>query len=65
MIIENGVYLELTNRSSNRVIFSAAIDEISKETFDGLWTRIGDTVFRKATESKEISYFEIRVTPFQ
>lgn len=62
-IIEKGLYLEMTNRSNNRVVFTASTDELTKEVFDGLWARIGDLVFNKSADTDQISYYEIRVTP--
>lgn len=62
-IIKKGIYLEMSNRSSQRVVFSAATDELDKETFDALWAVIGDNIFNKDVD--RIEYYEIRVSPIQ
>jgi len=63
-IIKNGMHLEMSNRSTGRVIFSAATDQLDKETFDKLWSAIGDNIF-KGNESEQIQYFEVRVSPIR
>ena len=52
----------MTNRSSQRIVFSAATDELEKETFDKLWSTIGDSVY-SGVEGDKPQYFEIRVSP--
>lgn len=64
MIIRKGFHIELMNRSNNRVIFSAATDELEKATFDRLWQSIGDNLYN-ADPGAQVGYYEIRVTPLQ
>ena len=62
-IIKKGLHIELTNRSTNRVILSAATDELDKKVFDEIWSAIGDSVFGKAVE--QVEHYEIRIAPIQ
>lgn len=61
-IIKKGFFLEMTNRSTQRIVFSAATDELEKETFDKLWSTIGDNVY-SGVEGDVQQYYEIRVCP--
>ena len=68
-IIKNGFHVELVNRNTQRVIFSAATDEIAKPVFDQLWQSIGDQIFDVAsdekTDNRSVGYYEIRLTPLR
>lgn len=63
-VITKGFYLELINKNTGRIVFSASTDEIKKEVFDELWTRIGDQVFHGDDMDKcKQQYFEVRLSP--
>lgn len=64
-VLRKGLFIELVNRSTNRVIFTAATDELEKPTFDELWKAIGDSVYKGAMTDKNrmVNYYELRVTP--
>lgn len=64
-VIRKGLYIELSNRSTNRVVFSAATDELEKRTFDELWKVIGDNIYNGQGKKHEeqISYYELRIAP--
>ncbi len=56
------MYMELVDRSSQRVIFSAALDAIDKTLFDELWARIADSIWRETENGCVTVYYEIRIT---
>lgn len=60
--IRKGFYIEMNNRNTGRVVFSAATDQLDKETFDKIWSSIGDNVY-KGDDSDRIENYEIRVSP--
>jgi len=64
-VIRKGLHIELSNRSTNRVIFSAATDELEKRTFDELWKIIGDNIYngQGRKDADQISYYEMRISP--
>lgn len=62
MIFKKGLYIQLTNRSTNRVILSAATDELDKKTFDEIWKAVGDNIYN-ATKPEKVHYYEIQVSP--
>ncbi len=65
MIIKDGLHLELVNRSTGRVIFSAATDELEKSVFDELWATIGNGVWKSTSEVDKTAHYEIRISRVQ
>lgn len=61
-VIRKGLYLEMSNRSTGRVVFSAATNELDKKTFDKLWAAIGDNVYDHR-DGDQMQHYEIRVSP--
>lgn len=63
-IIKTGVWLELQNRRTNRILFSASTDELDKEIFDQLWSSIGDMVHREsmAGDASSSDEYQIRIS---
>lgn len=61
-VIRKGLYIEMSNRSTQRIVFSAATDELDKDTFDKLWAAVGDNVYNHRDE-EQMQYYEIRVSP--
>lgn len=65
-VIRQGFYIELINRSTNRVILSAATDELEKSAFDAIWAKIGDNIYKGASSGRgqeHVSHYELRVSP--
>lgn len=64
MQINKGYYMELIDRSTSRILFSAATDEVTPEAFKRLWETVGETVRSGMTRGADRqAYFELRVTP--
>lgn len=61
-VIRKGLYIEMSNRSTQRVVFSAATNELDKDTFDTIWAAIGDNVYNHRDDER-MQYYEIRVSP--
>lgn len=62
-----GVFMELTGRSYNRVLFSAAIPTLSEEEFVALWSKIGTLAYREfqkeQTKGDCFQEYGIRIHP--
>ncbi len=60
-----GYFIELTNRSTGRMCFSAATSDLSKEEFTRLWTLIGGNIYTQQTASERDRWnqFELRISP--
>jgi len=64
MQINKGYYMELIDRSTSRILFSAATDEITEAAFKALWVEVGNTVRNGMNRGADRqAYFELRVTP--
>lgn len=61
VLTKPAMFLELTNRSTNRIIFSAATDELDKAVFDRLWQSLGDQLFAAEPDGHQ-NFYEIRLT---
>jgi hypothetical protein len=62
--IKNGLYIQLVNRSTSRIIFSAATDELSPEAFQRLRKVVGDGIYKGLkAEVGQCNYYELRVEP--
>lgn len=63
-IITEGIWLEMINRNTQRVIFSASTDELDKAVFDQLWSAIGDMIHRESKKDKASrrDEYEIRIS---
>lgn len=60
-----GYFIELANRSTNRVVFSAATADLSKEAFMKLWNAVGESIHgtQQRSEADRWNQFEMRITP--
>lgn len=64
MDITQGLYLQLVNRSTSRIIFSAATDELSGEAFARLWQTVGQSIYNGLKNNTgQSNYYELRVDP--
>lgn len=63
--ITKGLFIQLVNRSTSKIIFSAATDELTPEAFWELWKAVGNTIY-KGSLAKDLhssNYYELRVDP--
>lgn len=60
-----GYYIELLNRSTSRVVFSAATSDLSEQEFTRLWTTVGNNIYRQQTSGDRDRWnqFELRISP--
>jgi hypothetical protein len=63
--LTKGYFIELRNRSTSRIVFSAATGDLSREAFDLLWKAVGASIFdmQTKTEADRWSQFELGITP--
>lgn len=60
-----GYFIELNNRSTGRIVFSAATADLSKDAFMKLWNAVGESIHstQTAAEKDRWNQFELRITP--
>jgi hypothetical protein len=60
-----GLYIQLVNRSTSRIVFSACTDEVSEEAFRVLWNSVGKTVYKGIGSNADATrnYYEIQISP--
>ena len=58
------IFVQLVNRNTSRILFSAATDELSKEAFKTIWNAVGETVYKGVEKaSQQANYYELRIDP--
>lgn len=66
-VITEGFHIQLVNRMTSRIIFSAATDELTQDAFDQLWKSVGGLVFKGLINTQKdqrgIGEYELRITP--
>lgn len=64
MEIRKGFYIQLVNRSTNRVLFSAATDELAEVAFMRLWSAVGESIYKGLVQdTKSANCYELRAEP--
>lgn len=64
MEIREGFYIQLVNRATSRVLFSAATDELTQEAFMRLWSAVGESIHKGLVkDSGQANYYELRAEP--
>lgn len=59
-----GLYIQLVNRSTSRIIFSACTDEVSQEAFKVLWNSVGSTIYKGLSDKDaHRNYYELQISP--
>lgn len=63
-IYRKGLFIQLINRHTSSVIFSAMTDELSQEAFDVLGSAIGKSLFKGLSDDKDLHMeYELYLTP--
>ncbi len=64
--MSKGLYIQLANRSTSKIVFSACTDEMSREAFQTLWKTVGETIYSglSATNVDAFkNYYELQISP--
>lgn len=62
-VMRKGIYLELRNIATSRIVFSAATDELDPNTFLELWKTVGTHIYKNANPEGRGDHYELRVSP--
>jgi hypothetical protein len=62
--MSNQRYIELTDESRGRILFSTVVPDMTRETFLEFWRTLGTYLYEedKRTETGGYMYYRVRVT---